>query len=284
MAIDLTNIENEYNRIQEAKSNIASTMNTTFGTSLTSDDPIDEMSTTLDTTIGGGALESLKPIRGIDYWTEEDKDEIIGEVIEYFGGQPVYGIVNENNDIIMRGKLTSGAYYIRYEMEDGTYSDVGTLVVEATKPSYTNLADPTSADWQEGYRLSISSGSTSALDGHTVTNYIPAKTGDVLRVKGLIIHNSSDSNGVSSDPKFVLYKTDKTKLGGSYGTSGINSSQSYGTQVSVNGDISTYTVAFLNDGQNLSTSACAYIRFDGFLMDGYTSEDVIITVNEEITE
>lgn len=130
MAINLTNIENEYNRIQEAKFNIASTMNATFGTSLTSDDPIDEISTTLDTTIGGGALESLKPIRGIDYWTEEDKDEIIGEVIEYFGGQPVYGIVNENNDIIMRGKLSSGAYYIRYEMEDGSMIDIGDFVVD----------------------------------------------------------------------------------------------------------------------------------------------------------
>lgn len=200
------------------------------------------------------------------------------------GGGDVTGVLDEENNILLSGNLADGTYTLKYENADGTYSDVGTLVVVATKPSYTNLADPTSADWQEGYRLSISSGSTSALDGHTVTNYIPAKTGDVLRVKGLIIHNSSDSNGVSSDPKFVLYKTDKTKLGGSYGTSGINSSQSYGTQVSVNGDISTYTVAFLNDGQNLATSNCAYIRFDGFLMDGYTSEDVIITVNEEITE
>lgn len=200
------------------------------------------------------------------------------------GGGDVTGMVDEENNILLSGDLADGTYTLKYANADGTYSDVGTLVVGATKPSYTNLADPTSADWQEGYRLSISSGSTSALDGHTVTNYIPAKTGDVLRFKGLIIHSSSDSNGATSDPKFVLYKTDKTKLAGSYGTSGINSSQSYGTQVSVNGDISTYTVALLNDGQNLATSNCAYIRFDGFLMDGYTSEDVIITVNEEITE
>jgi hypothetical protein len=37
-----------------------------------------------------------------------------------------------------------------------------------------------------------------------------------------------------------------------------------------------------NDTQTALTGA-AYIRIDGFLMDGYTKDDVIITINEEIT-
>lgn len=151
----------------------------------------------------------------------------------------------------------------------------------ATTPK-GNLADPTSADWQEGYRLSVSSGSTQPLDGHTTTNYISCKAGDTLRVKGLGIHSTATSGGSSADPKIVWYKTDKVKITGAFGTSAPNSSQCYGAQVSVDGDISTYTVAILNDGVQYANSACEWIRIDGFLMDGYTKNDVIITINEEI--
>jgi hypothetical protein len=61
-----------------------------------------------------------------------------------------------------------------------------------------------------------------------------------------------------------------------------NSSQAYGQKVSVNGDISTYTIALANDEVQYADSNCAYIRLDGVLLDGYTSNDVIITINEEI--
>lgn len=197
----------------------------------------------------------------------------------------VYGNVDSENNIVLNGDLADGNYYIKYEMADGSTIDIGELVLGAaeSEPVYTNFADPTSADWKEGYRLSISSGNPSALAGHTTTNFIPCKMGDVLRVKGLDISKlvvSGDSDS-SNDSKIVTYDSSKTKITGLYAsTSG--SSQMYGNNLSTNGDISTITLLCNDDGLQMATSDMAYIRIDGGMMSGYTKNDVIITINEEI--
>ena len=158
-----------------------------------------------------------------------------------------------------------------------------TAVAEEIKAKYTNLANPASADWQEGYRLSISGGNTSALAGHTTTNYIPAKAGDVLRVKGLNIVGDVTSNGSGSQnaAKIVTFNGSKTKINGLYGYT-QDSADQYGLIVSVSGNVSTLTILYSNKNTQIATSDCAYIRIDGALMNGYTKNDVIITINEEI--
>jgi hypothetical protein len=145
-----------------------------------------------------------------------------------------------------------------------------------------NLADPTSADWQEGYRLSVSSGSTSALVGHTTTNYIPCKGGDILRVKGLNITGYIGGSGDSKySAKILSYTSDKTKILGLYAV-GSGLTQMYGTKVTTDGDVSTYTLMYSDDGAQNARNETAYIRIDGGLMNGYTANDVVITINEEI--
>lgn len=160
----------------------------------------------------------------------------------------------------------------------------GNIVITATAEEVvtgpTNLADPTSGDWQEGYRLSLSAGTASACTGHTVTNYIPAKSGDVLRVKGLSIVGDKVN---SQYPKICAYNSSKSNLSGLYGAT-VSAEDNYGTQVSVNGDISTYTLMMNNSGTQKANANMAYIRIDGIPMDGYTKNDVVITINEEITD
>lgn len=164
-------------------------------------------------------------------------------------------------------------------------SVTGDIVITATAvssgPRYTNLANPTSAYWKEGYRLSISSGSAVACAGRTVTNFIPAKAGDILRIKGMsVTTNYGGQNG-----KIVFYSAvddESSKLGGMYGITGSGSRQNFGSKVSTTGDISTYVIALDNDDTQVATSALRYIRLDGVLLDGYAPEDVVITINEEI--
>lgn len=141
----------------------------------------------------------------------------------------------------------------------------------------TNFADPTSADWATDYRLSTSKGTPSpGVVGHTVTNFIPAKMVDVLLVKGLSITEYVSNN-------FTLicaYKADKTyqsKLAVT-GTSGGSSADGARNQVTVSGDISTYTILMDDAGTQRATSETAYIRIDGVLMDGYTKDDVVINI------
>ena len=52
--------------------------------------------------------------------------------------------------------------------------------------------------------------------------------------------------------------------------------------VTVDGDIYTYTILLDDSGTQLATSITSYIRITAPLTDGYTAEDVIITINEEI--
>ena len=128
--------------------------------------------------------------------------------------------------------------------------------------------------------MSLSAGTTSACEGHIVTNFIPATLDDVLRVKGLTIAGTQVN---SQWPKICTYTSTKANLGGKYGATATGA-DNYGNKVSIDGDVSTCTLLIGNDGSQLNKTGVAYIRIDGILMDGYTSNDVIITINEEIPQ
>jgi hypothetical protein len=293
---------------------------------------------------------------GID---EAFKAELVAAVIESLGGNPVFGYVDKNNNIIVSGNLPDGTYSVKYEMEDGSKVSIGNLVLdtnvyysvtnnltqctnsnsatqaiggqsysatitaksgyelksvtvtmggspvtvsggvinianvtgnivitavaEEVKAAYTNLANPTSADWKDGYRLSISSGGTSALAGHITTNFIPCKQGDTLRVKGLwFVDVNDNTTGSSPNCKLGLYKASKEWIKGIYGSMGVAANATYGNKVSVNGDIQEYVIMIDSTGVQQAPSETAYLRIDGKFMDGYTKNDVIITINEPI--
>lgn len=212
------------------------------------------------------------------------KDEIRLAVIDSFGGNPVFGYVDAANNIILSGNIAGGSYTIKYEMNDGSLVNVGDLTIDNTGNDDTdstkgNLADPTSADWLTDYRLSASTGEPKEHSGHIVTNFIPVKQGDVLRVKGLNI--SSIVN--SKECVIVAYKSDKTFEHAVYTGQTNTASDFYGqTQVVVDGAISTYTILMTDTGNNKATANTAFIRIDGALLGDYTANDVIITINEEI--
>ena len=63
----------------------------------------------------------------------------------------------------------------------------------------------------------------------------------------------------------------------------MNTNEGYGTNVVVNGDISTVTILLENvDDIQRAPSNTEYLRIDGVLMEGYTASDVVITINEPI--
>ena len=68
-----------------------------------------------------------------------------------------------------------------------------------------------------------------------------------------------------------------------YGATSTNDREAFANKVVVDGDISEYVLFYDNNGTQVATSDMNYIRIDGTLLDGYTAEDVIITINEEIT-
>lgn len=166
-----------------------------------------------------------------------------------------------------------------YDLSEGGNVTVHAVYTEnAADGGCNNLADPASGDWREGYRVSISDGTAKECAGRTSTNFIPARMDQTLFVKGLDITKYLGGQ----EGKVVFYNSGKVVLGGMYGSVTVNT-DSYGLSVQTNGDVQSVKLLYdnKNNTQKMPDSA-AYIRLDGVLMDGYTKDDVIITVDEPI--
>lgn len=104
--------------------------------------------------------------------TEADKAEIAVMVIESLGGNPLFGYVDENNNIIVSGNLPDGAYSVKYEMADGSAVTIGDLVLD-TNVYYSVTKNLTQCD--------ISNSATKAVAGESYSATITAKDGYELK-------------------------------------------------------------------------------------------------------
>lgn len=83
--------------------------------------------------------------------------EVTGEVVE----GDVIGTLDENNNIILSGDIPDGTYTLKYLNEDGTYTEVGSLVVGAIvtytiTQNLTNVtSDNSTAEVIEGQSLTV---------------------------------------------------------------------------------------------------------------------------------
>ena len=140
----------------------------------------------------------------------------------------------------------------------------GNITITATAvssaPTYTNLANPSDADWTNNARLN-SAGTAVAQDGATTTNYISCVFDDVIRIKGFGSLTDYNTSFYVGDK--VVYSSSKLHAGGTSGTY----SYTYDTSTGI------VTIKIL---KNNITS----VRFSG-IMTG-TANDVIITVNEDL--
>lgn len=142
----------------------------------------------------------------------------------------------------------------------------GDIVITATAVTtagYTNLADPTSDEWQDGYK--ISSNGVSAQSGKTVSNPINVVVGDVVRVKGV--------DFVANTDRYLLTGTNSagtTLTNMAYVSNLPSDTLGY----SFDNDVHTFTVNY------------TILASDGKLRFAFTtpvdSNAVIITKNEEI--
>ena len=136
--------------------------------------------------------------------TENDKTLIVAQVIESLGGNPIFGYVDEDNNIIVQGNLADGTYSVKYEIdnEDGTVTtiDIGELVLDNTvyysitknltnctlSNSATQVAEGESfgakVTANDGYELSSVSvtmgGSAVSVSGGSIS--IASVTGDIV--------------------------------------------------------------------------------------------------------
>lgn len=88
------------------------------------------------------------PQRGVDYWTPADQEFIVQQVIAALG-TPVFGRVDEYNNIILSGDLTDGTYTLKYEDAEGNIKEAG--VINLTNEP---IVETLNIDWVFGIKLS----------------------------------------------------------------------------------------------------------------------------------
>lgn len=224
---------------------------------------------------GSPGVDGYTPVKGVDYYTEADKAEfseyIASELAKRGQLKPEFAnSVEECTDTSLLYVLPDG-YIYAYMLEEVTVPG---------GPNYNNVADPKSADWCANSRLG-SSGVSEETNGSVVTNYVPCKKDDIIRVEGLNIgYLASNANA-----RMHYLDANKSLLGSIYPISnrtGAFVPYEYGVlgdYVSYKWD---YKVGSTGDGSTYESFAdnIAFVRFCGKLETD--AEHVVITVNEEI--
>ena len=148
-------------------------------------------------------------------------------------------------------------------------SVTGDIVITAVaseavvEPSYTNLCVENGDGWITDGRCGSDGTDRTGSAGNIVTNYIPVKIGDVVRVQGLEV---SRGGGLYSG----IYKADKTAIKGFYMTTDYSDCVTNIDRVD-----DAYACSF-----EIANAEAGYIRLCG----QRKSDDIeiIITVNQEI--
>ena len=174
--------------------------------------------------------------------------------------------------VTMGGVDIKGQTYVQesYPEEEGKVyiqSVTGNIVItakaDASAPTYTNLADPTSDQWKTGYR--ISSTGIVAQAGKTVSNPIDVVIGDVVRVKGVHFVASEDRYQLSGN-----YSSGADATQRAY----ISSLPSVVLNYALEGDVHVFTVVY----NSLASNGALRFAFTTPTDPGA----VIITKNEPI--
>ena len=185
---------------------------------------------------------------------------------------------------ILNYSITMGGIDVSNYYSDGKITipsvtgNLSITITAITQPQ-GNLADPTSADWKDGYRIK-SDATTEALAGVNTTNYIPCSLNDTIRVKNL---NIDYDTGGGFHVRFAIVDSQKT-IPGEVGGVIWNDLLANG-DASYDSSTNTYTFpvgVYYKNNTKYTYANTAYIRLCGAYPSGKTSADVIITVNEPI--
>lgn len=126
--------------------------------------------------------------------TEDDKAQIVAQVIESLGGEPIFGYVDEDNNIIVQGNLAEGTYTVKYEMADGSTVSIGNLVLD-TNVYYSVTKNLTNCVVDNSATQVVEGGSYSATitanSGYELSSVSVTMGGSAVSVSGGVISIAS---------------------------------------------------------------------------------------------
>ena len=172
------------------------------------------------------------PIKGTDYWTEADKDEI-KEYVKDEIPTNISELINDTgyltsvpSEYITETELNAKGYLTEVELTSEQLKDIASDVAEAQKMEIVNsteemvdttknyicngfvysymrknLSDPTiegDTGWLQGQRITNPGSGTNGITSEyssspsTVSNIIPCTNGDIIQIKGATFRENSD--------------------------------------------------------------------------------------------
>lgn len=178
--------------------------------------------------------------------------------------------------ITMGGEdITSSAYSDGVINISSVTGDI-VIIVIAKKSTATNVlttafthnsTNYNAIGYEDGMRLSVSSGTTKAADGRVTIGYCPISKGDIVRIKGLTYATSSDGTVA-----IARYDSAKTFISANILYTG-NTTPLNGLSCTFDNDNAMLTIKIGDISNGL-------LRLTGI---GSTGADCVVTINEEIT-
>ena len=178
----------------------------------------------------------------------------------------VYGYVDENNAIVLNGNLDNGIYTFKYEMDDGSLVNIGSLEINEEKP-YINWIKE--VGYVAGKRMSMTSGVEKDATDSYLTGFIPVKYGQTVRIKDIDV-TENDNITIAT---FDINKQAIKGTSATYGTTLYRAFVEKGTES--NGVYASTLTSAIN---TCFTTDLAYIRISSKSI----TDDSIITVDQEI--
>ena len=127
----------------------------------------------------------------------------VGTGVEFVKSGDVVGYVDDAKNIVITGDLADGTYTIKYENQDGSTTEIGTLVI-GSEPSYINLLPEAkshtdlstvfnSVGYMNNTRPSSATPFYSSHSGYVTTGCFQCTFDSVFYIKGVTI-DTSDGN------------------------------------------------------------------------------------------
>ena len=127
----------------------------------------------------------------------------VGTGVEFATNGDVVGYVDDAKNIVITGDLADGTYTLKYENQDGSTTEIGTLVI-GSEPAYINLLPEAkshtdlstvfnSVGYMDGARPSSATPFYSSANGYVTTGCFQCTFDSVFYIKGVTI-DTSNSN------------------------------------------------------------------------------------------
>ena len=227
-------------------------------------------------TNGTNGKDGYTPVKGTDYWTATDKEEIINTVLAEVGQGSSFGYIDENNNVVITQDLPVGTYTVRYETDDGNIELCSFEIKSTTKYTITNqLTNCTSNNSiteileNEKYTATITPKSNYQMDSITV------KMGGTT-LSGVVSGNTITINNVTGNIEIIAIASEIPQQAETFNVTfnGTNCT-SNGASTATEGTTYTATIT-ANSGYEMESIT---VTMGGATQSGVVSENKVTIQN-----